>query len=66
MLNKNKKLQLAAYKGANNNTELKSTIENMINSGNSDTKIVKYVREQTGLSLVEAKKLVEEMKKQNS
>jgi ribosomal protein L7/L12 len=66
MLNKNKKLQLTAYKGANNNTGLKSTIENMINAENSDTKIVKYIRKQTGLSLVEAKKLVEEIKKQNS
>lgn len=62
LLNKNNRLQLATYKKADNNAELKLTIKDMITSGKSDAKLIKYVREQTGLSLVKAKNLVEQTK----
>lgn len=59
---KNKKLQHTAYKEAIQNTDLHNTIKSMISSNKKDVHIVKYVRNQTGLGLVNAKNLVDEIK----
>lgn len=61
LLSKNKKL--SQTKLATNNSELILEVQNMIKSNTSNTKIIKRVREKTGLGLVEAKEYVDNIKK---
>ncbi|WP_211656054.1 ribosomal protein L7/L12 [Planococcus alpniumensis] len=63
LLNKNK--QLNQTKMIATNTDLTSEVKFMINSDENYTKIVKKVREKTGLGLVEAKQYVDNVKKNN-
>ncbi|WP_313237301.1 ribosomal protein L7/L12 [Sporosarcina ureae] len=44
------------------NPELTLEVQNMIKSNTSNTKIIKHVREKTGLGLVEAKEYVDNIK----
>jgi ribosomal protein L7/L12 len=45
-----------------NSSELSLTVTDMIHSGKGETEIIKYVREKTGLGLVEAKNFVDHLK----
>lgn len=62
LANKNKKLQQATYSSAIQNPELSSTVRSMDTAGKNDVQIIKYIREETGLGLVSAKDLFEEIK----
>lgn len=63
LLSKNKKLNQTKLVTINSeNPELISEIRNMIKSNIDNTKIVKHVREKTGLGLVEAKKYIDNIK----
>ena len=64
LLSKNKKLSQTKLVTINyDNPELVSDIQKMIRSNTDNVKIVKYVREKTGLGLVEAKKYIDNIKK---
>lgn len=60
LLNKNKKLNQT--KLATDNTELISEIQKMTKSNTNNTEVIRFVRQKTGLGLVEAKKYVENIK----
>ncbi|MGE7694232.1 ribosomal protein L7/L12 [Lysinibacillus sp. NPDC094177] len=63
LLSKNKKLNQTKLVTINSeNPELISEIRNMVKSNIDNTKIVKHVREKTGLGLVEAKKYIDNIK----
>lgn len=55
----NSKLKKVAYEGINNHQEF---IKNMISSGKNDTEIIKYIRENTEISLVKAKEIVDHLR----
>ncbi|MGO1923821.1 MAG: ribosomal protein L7/L12 [Jeotgalicoccus sp.] len=59
--NSNKKLQQAAFRKAIQNPDLSSTVRSMDAAGKTDVQIIKYIREETGLGLVYAKNLLEEI-----
>lgn len=61
LLSKNKKLSQTKF--TTTNPELTLEVQNMIKSDTSNTKIIKRVREKTGLGLVEAKEYVDKIKK---
>ncbi|PIC76159.1 hypothetical protein CSV74_12890 [Sporosarcina sp. P19] len=60
LLSKNKKLSQTKFSTIN--PELTLEVQNMIKSNTSNTKIIKHVREKTGLGLVEAKEYVDNIK----
>lgn len=61
LLSKNKKLSQTKF--TTTNPELTLEVQNMIKSDTSNTRIIKRVREKTGLGLVEAKEYVDKIKK---
>ncbi|MCP3028714.1 ribosomal protein L7/L12 [Halobacillus sp. A5] len=63
LLSKNKKLNKMAYENINIESELESHVKNMISNSESEVKVIKSVREKTGLSLLQAKQYVEKHKK---
>lgn len=62
LTNRNKKLQQAAFRETTQNPELSNTVRSMNTAGKTDVQIIKYIREETGLGLVYAKNLLEEIK----
>ncbi|KMY50108.1 ribosomal protein L7/L12 [Peribacillus loiseleuriae] len=63
LLNKNKKLnQTKLTTNNSDNDELISEIPYMIKCNTDNARIIKYVRQKTGLGLVEAKKYVDNLK----
>lgn len=62
LTNRNKKLQQAAFREATQNPEVSNTVRSMNTAGKTDVQIIKYIREETGLGLVYAKNLLEEIK----
>ena len=62
LANKNKKLQQVAFSTAIQSPELSRIVRSMDTAGKTDVQIIKYIREETGLGLVSAKNLLEEIK----
>lgn len=62
LITRNKKLQQRALKDAEHDPVLISNVRGKLLAGDKDTHIIKYVREETGFSLIEAKHFVDSQK----